>query len=132
MTRSVLPRVNGLKIRPTVLQLPPPKNTTPLPHQTKTTMPNNPGSHPKMPSPPDVTCSSDPITAEDSQYSVNKLQHRQLMPPLDTNTPAGTKKIHQKKGNRLRSVYTSENPEGETDHEVSLPSSSASSATDDS
>src|SRR5205085_11514670 len=37
-----------------------------------------------------------------------------------------------KKGKRLGSVYTSENPEGETDREVSLPSSSASSAADDS
>src|SRR5437588_634162 len=101
--------------------LPPPntcKNTTPPPHQTKTTMPNNPGSHPKIPSPPDATLSSDPITAEDSQLSVNKPQHRQLMPALDTNTPAGTKKIHQKKAKCLRSVYTSQNPEGETDREV--------------
>src|SRR5437660_5904181 len=135
MTPSVLLRANGSKIRPTVPRLPPPntrKNTTPPPHQTKTTMPNNPGSHLKMPSPPDATLSSDPITAEDSQHSVNKPQHRQLMPALDTNTTARTKKIHQKKGKRLRSVYTSENPEGETDCEVSLPSSSASSGADDS
>src|SRR5437660_3520661 len=135
MTPSVLLRANGSKIRPTVPRLPPPntrKNTTPPPHQTKTTMPNNPGSHLKMPSPPDATLSSDPITADDRQHSVNKPHHRQLMPALDTNTPAGTKKIHQKKGKRLRSVYTSENPEGETDREVSLPSSSASSAAEDS
>src|SRR5437660_527723 len=135
MTPSVLLRANGSKIRPTVPRLPPPntrKNTTPPPHQTKTTMPNNPGSHLKMPSPQDATLSSDPITADDRQHSVNKPHHRQLMPALDTNTPAGTKKIHQKKGKRLRSVYTSENPEGETDREVSLPSSSASYVADDS
>src|SRR5437016_966565 len=95
MTPSVLPRAKGSKIHQMVPRLPPPttrKNTTPPPHQTKTTMPNNPGSHPKMPSAPDGIYSSDPVTAEDSQHSVNKPQHRQLMPALDTNTPAGIKK----------------------------------------
>src|SRR5437588_5915429 len=96
-------------------------------------MPNNPGSLPKMPSAPDVLHSDDPITSGDAEHSVNRPQ-RQLMPALNlsTTTPGGTKKIQQKKGKRLRSVYTSENPEGETDRDVSLPSSSASSVADES
>src|SRR5437660_11614875 len=96
-------------------------------------MPNNPGSLPKMPSAPDVLHSDDPITSGDTEHSVNRPQC-QLMPALNlsTATPGGTKKIQQKKGKRLRSVYTSENPEGETDRDVSLPSSSASSAADES
>src|SRR5437588_10421693 len=108
MTPSVLPHANGSKIHPMVPRLPPPntKNTTLPPHQTKNTMPNNPGSHPKMPSPPDATLSSDPITAEDSQHSVNKPQQRQLIPALQTNTPTGTKKIHQKKAKRLKTDNT--------------------------
>src|SRR5205085_11940101 len=98
-----------------------------------TTMPNNPGSLPKMPSAPDVLHSDDPITSGDAEQSINRPQ-RQLMPALNlsTATPGGTKKIQQKKGKRLRSVYTSENPEGETDRDVLLPSSSASSAADES
>src|SRR5947209_4732227 len=96
-------------------------------------MPNNPGPLPKMPSAPDVLHSDDPITSGEAEHSLNRPQ-RQLMPALNlsTTTPSGTKKIHQKKRKRLRSVYTSENPEGETDRDVSLPSSSASSAADES
>src|SRR5437588_4369936 len=96
-------------------------------------MPNNPGSLPKMPSAPDVLHSDDPITSGHAEHYVNRPQ-RQLMPALNlsTTTTSGTKKIHQKKGKRLRSVYTSANPEGETDREVSLPSSNASSAADES
>src|SRR5947209_11916565 len=96
-------------------------------------MPNNPGPLPKMPSAPDVLHSDDPITSGDAEHSVNRPQ-RQLMPALNlsTATPGGTKKIQQKKGKHLRSVYTSENPEGETDRDVLLPSSSASSAADES
>src|SRR5437660_8009065 len=92
-------------------------------------MPNNPGSLPKMPSAPDVLHSDDPITSGDAGHSVNRPQC-QLVPALNlsTTTQSGTKKIHQKTGKRLRSVYTSENPEGETDRDVSLLSLSASSA----
>src|SRR5437588_862635 len=97
-------------------------------------MPTNPTPKQMLP-PPDVIHSDDHLSSGDASHSVTRPDQRQLLAPpniFDSSATAGSKRIHQKKGKRLRSIYTTDNPEAETDREISLPSSKASSVADES
>ena len=97
-------------------------------------MPTNPTPK-QMPPPPDVIHSDDHLSSGDASHSVTRPDQRQLLAPpsiFDSSATTSSERIHQKKGKRLRSIYTTDNPEAETDREISLPSSKASSVADES
>ena len=96
-------------------------------------MPTNPNTTKNMPPPPDPLFSDDPIASGDAQHSVTRNTPLRLEPaPKIFAESSAPPKIRQKKGKRQRPVYTSENPEAETDRDVPISSSSASSVADES